>query len=65
MAANNFEGLVILKMSPIFHIRNGSLALVFPDTDILADDWPVAFNLSVSTVFVFVYFCYTVYLAGS
>ena len=65
MAANNFEGLVILKMSPIFHIRNGSSALVFPDTDILADDWPVAFNLSVSTVFVFVYFCYTVYLAGS
>ena len=56
---------MILKMSPIFHIRNGSSALVFPDTDILADDWPVAFNLSVSTVFVFVYFCYTVYLAGS
>ena len=56
---------MILKMSPIFHIRNGSSALVFPDTDILADDWPVAFNLSISTVFGFVYFCYTVYLAGS
>ena len=42
MVTNNFEGLVILKISPIFQMRNGSLALVFPDIDVLEEDWPLA-----------------------
>ena len=46
---------MILKMSPIFHVRNGSSALVFPDTDILVDNWPIGFNLSISTVFVSIF----------